>query len=325
MVQPFTWRDGDRTIRFGRGTITEAPQHLGSGYLLLTTPRASAAAPEVAGAAALSRDVPAGRVDEVAAALLADLEDVDVPEERPLVALGGGRVVDVAKSVAAARGGLAVASVPTTLSAAEMTGSHRHAVGVDPSTPRVRPTFVLNDPALSASQPLRELAGSGANALAHAVEATATVDASPVPTLAALDAARRLALGFGAVEIDRDELALGALLSGYALDATGIGLHHVLAQTLVRASALSHGTVNAALLPHTLVALDRRGLVDASVHRELAEELAARADARSLRELGVHPDVLERAVAVAVRRSELKRTPPPPTADEVRAIYQAAW
>ncbi len=325
MVPPFTWRDGERTIRFGRGVAADAPSLLGAGYPLLTTPRARAAAPDIAEAAAVARDVPVGRVDEVAALLLADLEDVDLPADRPLVALGGGRVVDVAKSVAAARGGLRVAAVPTTLSAAEMTGSHRHATGVDPSTPRVRPAIIVNDPELSASQPVRDLAGSAANALAHAIEATATRGASPVPTLVARDAARRLGEGFGAAEPDRDELALGALLSGYALDATGIGLHHVLAQTLVRASGLPHGTVNAALLPHTLVALDRRGLVDATEFRELAEELTARADARSLRALGVHPDVLESCVAIALRRSELDHTPPPPIADEIRAIYRAAW
>lgn len=324
MVAHFTWQDGERTIRFGRGAIADAERLLGVGYAVLTTPRARDTAPAVVDAAAVVRHVPAGRVDEVAAAVLADLEDIELPAA-PLVALGGGRVVDVAKAVAAARGGLPVAAVPTTLSAAEMTRSHRHAVGVDPATPRVRPTIVINDPTLSASQPPRHLAGSTANALAHALEATATTGASPVPTLVATDAAERLARGFGAVELDRDELALGALLSGYALDAAGIGLHHVLAQTLVRVSGLPHGTVNAALLPHTLVALDRRGLLDAERHREFAVELAARAEARSLRALGVRPDVLEAAVPAALRRTELERTPPVPSADEIRTIYHAAW
>ena len=324
MVAHFTWQDGERTIRFGRGAIADAGRLLGAGYTLLTTPRARGAAPAVVDAAAVTRDVPGGPVDEVAAAVLADLEDVALPDA-PLVALGGGRVVDVAKAVAAARGGLRVAAVPTTLSAAEMTTAHRHAAGVDPATPRARPAIVLNDPALSASQPARQLAGSAANALAHALEATATTGASPVPSLVATDAAQRLARGFSAADLDRDELALGALLSGYALDAAGIGLHHVLSQTLVRASGLPHGTVNAALLPHTLVALDRRGLLDATAHREFTEELAARAEARSLHALGLHPDVLETCVAAALRRPELERTPPAPSADEVRSIYRAAW
>src|SRR5204862_397341 len=52
--------------------------------------------------------------------------------------------------------------------------------------------------------------------------------------------------------------ALSALLSGYVIDATGYGLHHVASQTLVRYAGIGHGPANAAMLPHTLVALARR-------------------------------------------------------------------
>ena len=48
----FTWRDGDRTIRFGRGALDDAPGLLGDGYLLLTTERSALAAPALAAAAA---------------------------------------------------------------------------------------------------------------------------------------------------------------------------------------------------------------------------------------------------------------------------------
>ena len=57
------------------------------------------------------------------------------------------------------------------------------------ATPRVRPRIVLNDPALSASQPMPDLAASAANALGHAVDGAVTALATPVPTLAARDAA----------------------------------------------------------------------------------------------------------------------------------------
>ena len=64
-------------------------------------------------------EVPAGKVDEISAALLDE-----VAGGRPLVALGGGRVVDTAKAIGGARGGR-VAAVPTTLSGAELTPFHR--------------------------------------------------------------------------------------------------------------------------------------------------------------------------------------------------------
>src|SRR4051794_11159519 len=114
MRNRFRWVDGQRTIVFGRGVLDDAVDALGGpGYTLLTTARAKDAAPGVVAGADKLRIVPSGHVDEIAAGML------DVRGER-LVALGGGRVVDVAKALAAARSVRAMA-VPTTLSGAEMT------------------------------------------------------------------------------------------------------------------------------------------------------------------------------------------------------------
>ena len=144
-------------------------------------------------------------------------------------------MIDVAKALAAADPPRRVIAVPTTLSAAEMTSTHRLPAGVAQGAARVRPAVVLNDPALSASQPEPGLAASAANALGHAVEAPLTPRANPVATLAAARAAELILAGFAGPEPDRDALALGALLAGYAMDSTGYGLHHVLSQTLARA------------------------------------------------------------------------------------------
>ncbi len=100
----FRWRDGERTIRFGRGVAGEAVEQLGGpGYLLLTTPRAAAALPPVVDAAAAVHHVPGGTVPELAAAALAWARGAG--GDGRVVALGGGRVIDVAKAVAAALGG----------------------------------------------------------------------------------------------------------------------------------------------------------------------------------------------------------------------------
>jgi alcohol dehydrogenase class IV len=322
LIDDFTWRDGERIVRFGRGAIADAGELLGDGYVLLTTERAADSAPDVVARAAAVHHVPTGRVDDVAADLLEAVASGDL-----YVALGGGRVVDVTKSVAAARGAQA-AAIPTTLSAAEMTGSHRHARGVDPATPHVRPRVVLNDPALSASQPAHELAASAANSLGHAVEAPATRGISPVPVLAAREAARLLA-----ADDDRDALALGALLSGYALDFTGIGLHHVLSQSLARFAGMWHGFANAAMLPHTTAALRLRApeqlaaLDDAAgvAMEALARRLAQRAGAQRLRDHGVTEEALETCVREAIARPQLDNTPPAADEAEVRALYEAAW
>ena len=327
MATDFTWQDGERRIRFGRGAIADAPELLGEGYTLLTTPRAATTAPAVVQRAAAVHEVARGQVDAVAGALL------DAVDGELLVALGGGRVVDVAKALAAARPGRRAAAIPTTLSAAEMTAGHRHAAGVPADTPRVRAAIVLNDPDLSASQPPGDLAASAANSLGHAVEAPLTPLASPVPTMAAHEAARLIARAFRAGEPDREALALAALLSGYAVGAAWYGLHHVMSQTLVRVGGSGHGPANAAMLPHTTVALrrrfpDRLAALDAAAGEPveaLARRLAGLAGADRIAGLGVDRERLEDCARAAAERRELQLTPPPAEFDELRALYTEAW
>jgi len=327
----FTWMDGPRTIRFGRGALTDAPDLLGEGYALLTTERARASAPAVVARARSVHLLGGGFVDQLARDLL------DAVDAELVVALGGGRVVDTAKALAAARPGRRAAAIPTTLSAAEMTWVHRHAAGVPAGTPHVRPEVVINDPALSASQPAPELAASAANALAHAVEAPLTHRASPVPTLAAHQAirltARAVAAGEAPGDGARDELALAALLSGYAIDAAWYGLHHVLSQTLVRVGGAGHGPANAAMLPVTARALRERfphelAAQDEAAGRpleELARVLRDRAGLAGVRSAGVERSALAACARAAAARSELDHTPPRPDEAELLALYEAAW
>lgn len=318
MEPGFTWKDGERQIRFGRGSAAASADLLGAGYTLLSTERALQAAPGLAEGAAAVHHVPPGRVDEIAAALL------PVVEGDLLVALGGGRVIDTAKALAAVTADRRVAAVPTTLSAAEMTWLHRHAAGATPLR-FVRPAVVINDPQLSASQPPAALAASAGNALGHAIEGPATVRASPVPVMAARRAADLIGGAFPPdAEPDRDALALGALLSGYTIDSAWYGLHHVLSQTLVRFAGAGHGPANTALLPHTARALADRGRDVRPQDVETADRLAVLAGATSLRAIGVDPDDLDACADEAAARAELDLTPARADRAEIRALYAAA-
>jgi len=327
LTTPFTWHDGERTIRFGRGTVAEAVEALGGpGYALLTTPRARAAAPAVVEAAGAVHEVAPGRVDELAG----ELREA-VAQDR-IVALGGGRVIDVAKALAAATVGAARAmAIPTTLSGAEMTRVHRQAVGAPEGTSAVRPAVVVNDPALSASQPEPELAASALNALGHAAEGPCTPRANPVATLAALEAARLLTGAFRRSP-DRDALALGALLAGFTIDSTIYGLHHVLSQTLVRLAGIGHGPANAIMLRHTLAALawrfpewnERLGEAIGGDPADVAARLCELTGATTLGELGVDPATLDACADAAAERSELDLTPPRADRAELRALYDQA-
>ncbi len=294
-------------------------------YTLLTTQRALAQAPAVAQGAEAVVYVPAGRVDEISARLLPQAG------ARALVALGGGRVVDTAKAIAGATGA-ACAAVPTTLSGAEMTRFHRVPAGAE-NARLVRPSLVVADPALMASQGPQELAASALNALAHAIEALYTPLANPVASMAALRAAHLIAGGLAPDDPRRDDLALGALLAGYASGQTGYAFHHVLCQTTVRLAGTPHAQTNAVVLPHSVRLVAPRapreigrlaktlGAGDAAA---AVASLTARTGVTKLRDLGMRPDQIDPIVEAAAPRAEVRNTPSPPGPAELRGLLEAA-
>jgi alcohol dehydrogenase class IV len=310
----FVWRDGPRTVVYGPGAAARLHEFGWAEFQLVTTERLlqqQAALPSGTGEPLV---VGPGQVPELAAALL------PLVRHRRLVAWGGGRVIDVAKALAAAHGG-EVCAVPTTLSGAEMSGGHRQAPGYE-DRPRVRPVLVLADPAAMTSLPEQALRASALNALAHAAEALYTPLANPVATMVALRGAELLA---------GPDLALGSLLAGYAIDSAGFALHHVLCQSLVRVCGTPHAETNAAVLPHTLRAVTPRAPDTiarlAAVLGTDAQGLPARVTelGGGLRRLRVDPACAVAAADAALARSELGNTPGPPLVrDELVAIIRAA-
>jgi alcohol dehydrogenase class IV len=335
VAEDFTWRDGERTIRFGTGVAAEAPalleEHGFEEFALLTTERAAPGAPDVAERAAAVFHVPSGKVDEISAGLLGQ-----VAGGAPMVALGGGRVVDTAKALAGAAG-VPCAAIPTTLSGAEMTPFHRLPAGVEGAR-MVRPALVLADPQLMASAPPTRLAASAMNALAHAMEALYTPFRSPVTDLAALRAAGLLAAGVTREPPVRGDLALGALMAGWASGSTGIAFHHALCQTVVRTAGSPHAETNAVILPHSARLMAGRApgpmselaiaLGDGAGDPEAAPgdiaRLAARCGHTRLATLGVTEEHLPAAASAAVSHPAVALTPDPPGETELLELLRAA-
>jgi alcohol dehydrogenase class IV len=324
--RPFRWRDGERLIRFGRGVAAEVPALLGElrfgEFALLTTARGEHQAPSLAESATRVVYVPPGQVPEAAAAIAGDVGPL------PPVALGGGRVADTAKALAAVTGARC-AAIPTTLAGAEMNGHHRTLPGHEQG-PHTRPALVVYDPELAASQPDEELAASAMNALAHATEGLITPRATPVTEMAALRAAQLIAQGLEAPVPDRDALALGGLLGGYVLGVTGFAVHHVVCQTLVRTAGTPHGVTNAVMLPHSIELLSERAPREMGLLRDALGVdpgvLTARAGRTRLRDLGVEQDQLPVVAAAAAGRPELGQTPGgPPVERELEGLLNHAW
>jgi alcohol dehydrogenase class IV len=330
----FTWLDGERLIRFGRGVAAEAPALLAengfASFVLLTTERAEDALPSLRDEAHQVVRVGPGLVEELSAELL------PAAGERPLVALGGGRVIDTVKAIAGVRGG-PCAALPTTLSGAELTPFHRTPKGVAGAR-LVRPSLVVADPALMASQPPAALTASALNALAHAMEALYTPLANPVAELSALRGAELLAAGIRANPPGRDEVALGALLAGSASASTGIAVHHATCQTLVRTAGTPHAETNAVMLPHFAALMAPRapralGALaaalgdpegDPSRAAPLAAELSARGGHTRLAPLGVRDEHLPEVAAQVQQHPALAATPSPPGEDELLELLRGA-
>ncbi|HKO36949.1 MAG TPA: iron-containing alcohol dehydrogenase [Solirubrobacterales bacterium] len=346
MTRDFIWHDAGRTVVFRRGGVAGAVEVLrGQGveeFELLSTERALEGlegATGLAAAAGQVHEVAHAQVPAAAAPLLDALSPPYLLSEgvrvRPLVALGGGRVVDVAKAVAAVSGADVVA-IPTTLSGAPMTAIHRLPAGAEErARGMVRPSLVIADPGAMTSQPEDELRASAMNALAHGADTLYLPGSNPVSEMTALRGAQLIAsaLDQGREGRDRAGLALGSILCGYAIDSAGLGLHHVVCQTLVRVCGTPHAETNAAILPHALALLAERA---PEPYKRLASALGTdRADLRQrveelgrpqpLGELGGEESKLDEAIDAMLKRPELARVPGPPSRADLAGLVRNAW
>jgi alcohol dehydrogenase class IV len=331
----FIWRDAGRTVVFRHNGVAQSTQllreHGFSPFELLSTPRALAGAGELAAAATMVHEIAPGQVPDLAAALL------DSVRSRSLVALGGGRPVDVAKALASVSGAR-VAAIPTTMSGAEMTGIHRLPAGAESRVSSlVRPALVIADPVAMTGQPEAELRASSMNALAHGADSLYTPFANPVSEMTALRGAELIATSLDRDRAERNpaQLALGSVLCGYAIDSAMFGVHHVVCQTLVRVCGGTHAEVNAAILPRALALLvarapDRLADLAAAIETD-PEDIEAR-----VLQLGGHPaglgaigadrSKLGQALDSMLLRPELAFVPGPPlTKGDLVELIDAAW
>lgn len=337
----FVWKDGERLIAYGESALASLPAFLRAAkmeqFVLIGTDRSLAQirphdTDGKLSAALDTEKIGAGRVADLAAGL------VDQVGDHPVVAVGGGRAIDVAKAVAAANG-QQVAAIPTTLSGAPMTGFHQLPGGSAKSAKPIRPLVVIANPELMASQPDRLLMGSAMNALSHAIESALVTTSSPVPRMSALSA---IELIFGSLSTDskgvpnrQSHLALGAIQAGYAVGATGYALHHVLCQTIVRLGEVPHAPTYGVMLPYTLefykvrdgltwqLIAESMGVEDPSI--AIAKVCAAIGNPTSLTELGVAPERLDAIVGAAAERPELRLTPGGATAEDIRSLLESAF
>jgi alcohol dehydrogenase class IV len=325
--------DRRRLLLYG-GPVTDPVgtlERLGwEDFVLLSTERALGDVCELRSAAGAVHLIPKVPVADAAAAL------VDEVGSDRLVALGGGRVIDTAKAIAAVRH-MQVGAIPTTLSGAPMTAIHRLPAGREAEAAAgVRPSLVVAYTDAMTSAPEPQLRATAMNALAHGAESLYTPLADPISRDAALRGAKLIAttLDQSREARDRAALALGAMLCAYAVDQAGIALHHVLGQTAVWVLGTPHAETYAALLPETMEAMRARAPeeigalanalgTDPDGLRERIRDLAGH---RRLGELGADRDRIDQVIDGAMARPELSHmTPGEVKRSDLASILEAAW
>jgi alcohol dehydrogenase class IV len=334
----FVWRDADRVVVFAANGVGDAAkllaEHGMAPFELISTERHLGGAPELVDAAEAVHELPAAgpatAVPEASAALL------DSARSPNLVALGGGRTIDTAKAIAAVTGAR-VAAIPTTMSGAEMTGIHRLPAGAEERVKSlVRPSLVIAEPEAMTSAPEPELRASSMNALAHGADSLYTPFANPVSQMTALRGAELIAtsLDEDAAERNRDALALGSVLCGYAIDSGMFALHHVACQTLVRICGTPHAGTNAAVLPRAMAFMAPRApdnlIPLATAIGTTPDDIEARilglgGNPPGLGDLGGDRTKLPEALEAMLMRPELAFTPEPPTLSDLEALVESAW
>jgi len=200
----------------------------------------------------------------------------------------------------------------------------------------VRPSLVIADPTAMTSAPESELRLSSMNALAHGADSLYTPFANPVSEMTALRGAELIgaSLDEDPSDRDRDSLALGSVLCGYAIDSGMFALHHVICQTLVRVCGTPHAGTNAAILPRAMSFMVPRSpdklqllseALGAMPHEIEPRILALGGKPPSLSEQGGDRSKLPQAIEAMLQRPELSFAPEPPNRSDLEQLIDAAW
>lgn len=345
-VEGFSYQALPMRVVFGVGALASLPdevRHLGlKRVLVLSTPFQKDLAEQVSG---LLGELSAGVHAE--AEMHVPIESARVARDAAVaagadgcVAVGGGSTTGLGKAIAL-EFGLPIIAVPTTYAGSEMTpiwgitADGQKKTGRDP---KVLPTSVIYDPELTTTLPALMTVTSGFNAIAHAAEALYAPDRSPVISLMAEEGVRSIVAALPQIVADptgidaRADALYGAWLCGATLGATTMSLHHKLCHVLGGTFDLPHAETHTVVLPHVLhyneesaptamAALTRA----TGMQRPAAglQALSIRLGApRSLRELGLGDDAVERVVELVT--SQPYANPRPVTPEGVRAVLTAA-
>lgn len=211
-------------------------------------------------------------------------------------------------------------------------------------SPHLIPKMAVCDPDLTDGLPPGLVAATGLDALSHCIETFLSPRINPPAEAIALDGAGRIwknieaAVAGGSAEV-RWEMMMGALEGGLTFQK-GLGAVHALSHALGGLSEpkLHHGVLNAILLPPVLRfneghAGDKFARLKAAMGLSPADDLADAIHAlngrigltKGLKSLGVTRQSFDWVIERALADHSHPTNPRPATADDYRAMIEAAY
>lgn len=368
-------------FRFGAGRIAEigdAAREAGMSRPLLVTDRNLAGSSIVADARA--RLAAAGLGDAIFADVDANPTDRNMEAgvaaflaggHDGVIAMGGGSALDLGKLTAfmagqtrpvrdfedigdfwrrADTGGIRpIVAVPTTAGTGSEVG--RAAVVASAETgikkiifhPKILPTIVIADPALTVGMPDWVTAGTGMDAFAHCLEAYSAPSFHPMGDGIALEGMRLVKEFLPRTYQDGADLeARGQMMAAAAMGAVafqkGLGVVHAISHAVAAGYGSHHGTTNAVLIPHALTF--NRPVIEDKITRaaaylgigdgfdgflDLVRTLnTAMAIPTGLAAFGVEPAQVEELAAIALEDPSAGGNPVPLDADNLAKLIADA-
>ena len=369
------------SIRFGVGRIAELPdacRQLGFKHPLLVTDPGLAKLPMIQEAIARNEaaGIPTGLFADIKGNPVSrNVEDgLKIFREGGydgIIAFGGGSALDAAKTIAFMagqkrpmwdfedvgdnwtradpKGIVATIAVPTTSGTGSEVG--RASVITNEAThvkkiifhPKMLPSIVISDPALTVGLPAHVTAATGMDALAHCLEAYCAPGFHPMADGIAVEGMRLVKEALPTAVKDGKNLAARAqMMAAASMGATafqkGLGAIHALSHPIGAVYDAHHGLTNAVVMPYVLEfnrqAIEAKmarlaawlGLPDPSFKGVMAWVLALRKEIgipHTLKDLGVGIDRLDELSVMAAADPSAGGNPIPIGAPELKQMFIA--
>ena len=370
------------SIRFGIGRITELPdacRQLGFKHPLLVTDPGLAKLPMIQDA--LARNKEAGLATGLFADIKGNPVAKNVEDGLKvfreggydgIIAFGGGSALDAAKTIAFMagqtrpmwdfedigdnwtradpKGIVATIAVPTTSGTGSEVG--RASVITNEAThvkkiifhPKMLPSIVISDPALTVGLPPHVTAATGMDALAHCLEAYCAPGFHPLAEGISVEGMRLVKEALPvAVRDGKNLVARAQMMAAASMGATafqkGLGAIHALSHPVGAVYDAHHGLTNAVVMPYVLefnrVAIEAKmtrlaawlGLPDPSFKAVMAWVLALRKEIgipHTLKDLGVGNDRIDELSEMAAVDPSAGGNPIPIGVPELKKMFVAS-